>query len=310
MTVYGIPERRWKTHARRWAAHLCASLQPYLPGPPPGALGILTYHRLTPRIAGLPRPTWNVEPTQFEAQLRGLLDRGFQPIRLQEALAQATQPTTVYRKQFVVTFDDGFANVHQWALPILARLQIPATVFLATEFIDQRAPFPFEDWGPALQSGTDAGSWRPLSWDECHAMRDSGWIELGSHTHSHRRFAGDPAGFTDDLQRSLETLRERLQIEQPTFSFPFGAFDDSLREVARQSGMACALTTQTRLVRPGEDPFDWGRFGVHSWDTAATLQAKLAGAYDFARNLYQRCRGRQRRPRRAPGPRQQVSLPS
>jgi hypothetical protein len=52
--------------------------------------------------------------------------------------------------------------------------------------------------------------------------------------------------------------------------------------------VACALTTQATLVRPGSDPFSWGRFGVGPGDTPGTLAARLDGWYGLARQVWLR----------------------
>jgi hypothetical protein len=49
--------------------------------------------------------------------------------------------------------------------------------------------------------------------------------------------------------------------------------------------MACSLTTEPHLVRPGDDPFDWGRFAAEDHDTAETLAAKLGGWHTLLRNM-------------------------
>src|SRR5262245_43570119 len=49
------------------------------------AFGILMYHRITDSVPGFSPPTWNVPPAIFERQLRGLLRRGWRPLRLRTA---------------------------------------------------------------------------------------------------------------------------------------------------------------------------------------------------------------------------------
>jgi hypothetical protein len=60
---------------------------------------------------------------------------------------------------------------------------------------------------------------------------------------------------------------------------------------ARQTGVLCALTTESVLVDPDSDPFQWGRFNAFPWDTSATLAAKVEGWYSWAPKLRQRIAG-------------------
>ena len=244
--------------------------------------GILMYHRVTNIIPGVPEPTWNVTPQRFQEQMRGLLARGFEAWPLQRVLEYEQDRKSIPRQTFVVTFDDGYECVHSQAWPILKLLHIPATVFLATAYLDSAEPFPCDDWLAAGDEHVPADSWRPLTTDQCREMQASGLIELAAHTHTHDDFRERPEDLRLDLQQNQQELRERFEITQATFAFPFGVVRDgfaggAMSEVARSVGFSCSLSTEPELVRRDQDPFSWGRFSAEQHDTAATLAAKLGG---------------------------------
>ncbi|HEX4147752.1 MAG TPA: hypothetical protein VHY20_02145, partial [Pirellulales bacterium] len=90
---------------------------------------------------------------------------------------------------------------------------------------------------------------------------------------------------------SVAALEEHFGIMGPTFATPYGRGcrredGPALAEAARESGVACLLTTDSELVRPGDDPFGWGRFTAAGADTAASLAAKLDGRYSKARHAW------------------------
>jgi peptidoglycan/xylan/chitin deacetylase (PgdA/CDA1 family) len=251
-----------------------------------GAFGILMYHRVSEEYSGVSSPTINVTPARLKAQLAGLLERGFTPWPLERLIAASEAGETIPAKVFGVTFDDGFANNFTAALPILSELDVPATLFLATAFLDSPQPFPNDNWSGAGAASIPEIAWRPLSTDECHKLQDSGLVSLGAHTHTHEFFVERPAEFGTDLAHCVSILREKFGVERPTFSFPFGLASPELVEIARQSGVCCGLMTRPDCIVPGEDPFRWGRFGVTTADTPATLAAKLGGWYSpLARSL-------------------------
>ena len=70
-------------------------------------------------------------PRRFEEQLAGLLRRGCQAWPLRQVLQCLERELPIPRKTFVVTFDDGYANNLIHAYPILTKLHVPATVFVA-----------------------------------------------------------------------------------------------------------------------------------------------------------------------------------
>jgi peptidoglycan/xylan/chitin deacetylase (PgdA/CDA1 family) len=252
--------------------------------------GILMYHRVIEPVAGHPRPTWNVSPALFESQLSGLLKRGFDPWPLARVLEHHENQWPIPRRVFVVTFDDGYQNNFTKALPILQKLRVPATVFLATRYLDSSEPFPSDDWFVSGQPGIPSEAWQPMTTDECRQMQKSGLIELGAHTHSHDDFRGKPGYLRDDLNECCAVLKDKFGIERPTFAFPYGTrwngfAGDDLIEAARQCDVRCSLTTDAALVTPQSDPFGWGRFVAEDIDTAATLAANLGGWMIAARKI-------------------------
>jgi peptidoglycan/xylan/chitin deacetylase (PgdA/CDA1 family) len=185
---------------------------------------------------------------------------------------------------FVVTFDDVYENVYANAWPILRQLNIPATLFLATAYLDSDRPFPFDDWTHSGSPQAATIDWKPMTTRQCLQMQDSGLIELGAHTHTHEDFRGRPQDLHEDLLVCKAELRKRFGQACPTFAFPYGTRSlgfsgPTLAAAARQAGLACSLTTEDEQVFPDSDPFDWGRFTVEQFDSANTLAAKLEGSF-------------------------------
>lgn len=261
------------------------------------AFGVLMYHRVVDAPPRVSWPTWNVPPEQFEQQLAGLLSRGWVAWPLSQVLACRERGLPIPRKTFVVTFDDGYANNFTQALPILTRLGVPATVFVATAYLDSEQPFPSDDWEAAGQPGVPREAWRPLSSDECLRLAASGLVELGAHTHTHADFRGRPEALFADLRENMAVLREQFGVDQPTFAFPYGTKMDGfvsgeLASAAREAGVTCCLTTEGRIVRPADSEFDWGRFAAEEHDTARTLAARLGGWQEAVRASFKASRSK------------------
>ncbi len=95
-------------------------------------LSILIYHRVLPR----PDPLFpnELDAVRFEAQMR-LLACAFRFLPLSEAVS-ALRKGNLPARSACITFDDGYADNAEIALPILRRLGIPATFFVATGFLN------------------------------------------------------------------------------------------------------------------------------------------------------------------------------
>lgn len=102
------------------------------PGGYQGKLSILCYHRVLPTPDPL-RP-FDVERESFAWQMR-LLAEHFDVLPLSEAVVRLREGTLPARAASI-TFDDGYADNAQVALPILLRNNLPATFFIATGFLN------------------------------------------------------------------------------------------------------------------------------------------------------------------------------
>ena len=99
-----------------------------------GRAAILLYHR----VASPPLDPWKlaVPPAAFDAHLEALA-RSFRALPL-GALARAARARQLPAGAVAVTFDDGYADNLEAALPALERHGVPATVFVATSFVGER----------------------------------------------------------------------------------------------------------------------------------------------------------------------------
>jgi peptidoglycan/xylan/chitin deacetylase (PgdA/CDA1 family) len=252
---------------------------------PEGAYGVLMYHRVTPNPKDYFPPSYSVTPTRFEKQLVGLLNRGFQCWSLERLLDSTLAQQPIPPRVFAITFDDGFENNYSYALPILQKLQLPATIFLATAYLDSDKPYPFDCWAAQPTRDLPPETWKPLSRSQCHELNASELITLGAHTHTHADFRQAPAALEHDLVTCCEILRHEFGISQPLFSFPFGVPElgfasAELGATARSVGCRCAFQIGNSLATPSDDLFALPRFDVASRESGRTLAAKLDGWYE------------------------------
>jgi peptidoglycan/xylan/chitin deacetylase (PgdA/CDA1 family) len=179
-----------------------------------GAAGlptVLTYHAVTE--SDVPAFEWQM------ATLRRLA----RPVFADQAL----EKSAVARVS--VTFDDAFQNVFDFALPVLERYGIPATVFVPTEHLG-REP----GW-----VGSEEGRRRlgPVVSGERLKRIDRRSVKLGSHTSSHSRLATLES---DRLHKELAGSRRTLEAltRQPVrmLALPYGSVSRATVHGAREAG--------------------------------------------------------------------------
>lgn len=109
---------------------------------------ILLYHRVADTPAGEDSHNLCVSPARFAEQM-DVLKRSAWPVMELAKLTAAIADRRMPARSVVVTFDDGYADNLHTAKPILERLGVPATVFVATG---------------------DGGRGEEFYWDECEQL--------------------------------------------------------------------------------------------------------------------------------------------
>jgi len=110
-----------------------------------------------------------------------------------------------------LTFDDGYADVHSTAYPLMKERGIPFLIYLATESIETGSPL-----GPP-------GKAAPLSWDQIVDMLTSGLVTVGAHTHRHTDLLSIPAeAVEEELETADGLIERRLGIRPAHFAYPWG----------------------------------------------------------------------------------------
>lgn len=104
---------------------------------------VLLYHR----IANLKQDPWGlaVQPNNFAEQLQVIRETGV--TSLKDAQPSVLRPLAP-KRSVAVTFDDGYSDNYHYALPLLEKFEVPATLFITTGYIGKSVPF----WWDELQS--------------------------------------------------------------------------------------------------------------------------------------------------------------
>jgi peptidoglycan/xylan/chitin deacetylase (PgdA/CDA1 family) len=225
---------------------------------------VLGYHALSPR--------WTadlvVRPERFAEQIETLLARGYRASSFSRAVLAPPAPRTL-----AVTFDDAFASVAALAVPILARLGVPATVFVPTARAGAGAPMAWPGIAGWL-GGPHHDELRGMTWEQLGGLADAGW-EIGSHTRTHPRLTSLRDG---ELGRELEGSRLELEarLGRPcrSLAYPYGDLDLRVVAAARRAGYEAAAGPPGGL--PGEDALAVARVGVYLGDDLVRFRAKVS----------------------------------
>jgi peptidoglycan/xylan/chitin deacetylase (PgdA/CDA1 family) len=104
---------------------------------------VLMYHRVLPRVEvlrGAVEPGMYVTPETF-AQHLDWLEADFRVLPLHEIASNLAKGRPLPRGAVAITFDDGWRDNHEHALPALAARGLPATVFVVTDRVGTEGAF-------------------------------------------------------------------------------------------------------------------------------------------------------------------------
>jgi peptidoglycan/xylan/chitin deacetylase (PgdA/CDA1 family) len=245
-----------------------------------GGLRILTYHRVNDRH---PADRLSVHPREFAAQMERLAAT-CRVVPLGSALAalrdgRAPGPGTV-----CLTFDDGYRDNHACALPVLERLRLPATFFIATAYTGT-------DQTIDRYRGCCAHD-RMMGWDEVRDLIARGH-EVGGHGRRHLELAGlGEAEARDEIHGSRDDIASGAGVRPRVFCYPRGSEDARVRRAVAAAGFEAACTVEPGANAPGVDLFGLRRTEVSSADDLADFALKIRGGFDGWHRLVQGARAR------------------
>ncbi|NDU86438.1 MAG: polysaccharide deacetylase family protein [Ferrovum sp.] len=167
-----------------------------------------------------------VKTAVLTAQLEYLHRHGYTVIPLRQLIASLAGKTSpLPDRSIVITADDGHESVFTDLFPLIRHYHMPMTLFI---------------YPSAISNAKYA-----LTWSQLQEMKQSGLVDIQSHTYWHPNFkiekkrltAKDYETFVQgQLSKSREVLQRKLGSPVDMLAWPYGIYDDALIEEARRSG--------------------------------------------------------------------------
>ncbi len=195
---------------------------------------ILMYHRVVRELPPVDPHHLCIGVQEFEQQMRYFSERGYKSVSLGAWVKSVGSERQRGERCVVITFDDGYADFLENALPVLEKYQLAATLFVISGCIDGTG---IRVHGLAPKAGL-------MSLGDLEAARDTGMIMFGSHGRTHRSLTDMPMEEArEELTGSKKALEELLAVPIQSVCYPYGDNDAQTQEMVRQAGyeVACGL---------------------------------------------------------------------
>jgi peptidoglycan/xylan/chitin deacetylase (PgdA/CDA1 family) len=205
-------------------------------------LPILMYHYVEPwpQNASEIRKGLTVRPDDFRAQMTYLHDNGYAALSLYDLTEALALGKTLPEKSVVITFDDGYRSLMDYAFPTMREFGFTGTVFVITEFMD-RGLTPY------------------LTWDQARTLYAAGW-RIESHSKTHTTLAGrDRDKLIFEILGSVQTIEANLGARPRFLCYPGGEYDALSIQIAREVDLWGAVTTHGGSLHGFADRFEWTR---------------------------------------------------
>jgi peptidoglycan/xylan/chitin deacetylase (PgdA/CDA1 family) len=208
---------------------------------------VIMYHDILPEK----QVFFDVTPTEFEAALQLIRDKGLTPISMDQLVTHLTTGAPLPAKPILLSFDDGYQGHYTYVYPLLKKYGYPGLFAIYSEKVGKK---------------TGRSS---LSWEQLHEMAADPLVTIASHSVTHPT---DMRELTDSRLRneaveSKRILEQQLGISIKYFVYPEGKHDERVQESLKLAGYQAALTMDDaadRFASASKDLLSIERIGQSS----------------------------------------------
>jgi peptidoglycan/xylan/chitin deacetylase (PgdA/CDA1 family) len=205
------------------------------------ALPILMYHYVEPWPADADqlRKNLTVQPADFAAEMAYLHEQGYVTVSLYDLMSALALGQPLPARAVVLTFDDGYRTLPDYAAPAMAPYGYTGTVFVVTQLMDEN----FTQY---------------LTWPQAEALYAAGW-KIEPHTKTHALLEGASRAYQlYEMLGSVQTIQAHIGVMPRFFAYPYGKWDDTTLALLHEMNMWAAVTEL-----PGDIHFFNERFELH-----------------------------------------------
>jgi peptidoglycan/xylan/chitin deacetylase (PgdA/CDA1 family) len=225
-----------------------------------GAVPVLMYHYIgnLPTNADATRNDLTVSTQNFQAQMNFLLSQGYNSITPDQLYSYLTKGTAIPAKSVIISFDDGYADTFDNAVPILEADHLTGMFGIITGLVATKPTSNYANWQQII-SARSAG------------------MAIVSHSYSHPDFAALSASDQNfNIAKSTVDLTGELGMPPIYFIYPYGKYNSITEQTLKNHGYVMSFTTAYGFVKPGENLLELPRVRVHGTESLQTFMCDVA----------------------------------
>ena len=216
---------------------------------------ILMYHR----FGETKYPTTNIRLEQFDAHLERLQNGDFTVWPLPRIVEYMQYGKPLPDRTVAITIDDAYLSVYEEAWPRLKALNMPFTLFVATQPID-------------------ANRYGYMTWDQIRELQSAG-ATIGSQTRTH------PHMHQISIEQSKSEIAEsnarfiaELGMRPSLFAYPYGEYDMQVVQAVKDAGFTAAFGQNSGIAHGYNGFYELPRFAMNEqYGTLSRLDLAING---------------------------------
>jgi peptidoglycan/xylan/chitin deacetylase (PgdA/CDA1 family) len=163
-------------------------------------------------------------------------------------------------RHLAITFDDGYRDNFENARPILERLELPATFFVVSRWLDTDT-WPWWDRSQGVRY-----PW--MTWDHVVELSRRGF-DIGAHTCTHQDLGAVSGAIArEEIACARDEIERRIDRPVDLFAYPYGGPRHLSAEnlaIVKAAGYRCCCSCHGGLAPAGADPFRLHRIAISPW---------------------------------------------
>lgn len=240
-----------------------------------GFMPVLLYHNIGPFQPGT-NPSVTISFEKFEAHIRWLKKHDYVGILPSDWLSWLRGVKRLPHKSVMIAFDDAYASLDEYALPLLEKYGFPSVVFVVTSWVGETNRWSNRKYDLTLPCMTQ---------DQIRKWAARG-IEFGSHTRTHpdlRTLRNDD--IASEMEGSANDLARLLGSRVRSFAYPFGDYSEAAKQQAQRT-FDLAFTCEEglngfrtdrhllgrKMVRPNDMLMDIALYAKYGWSRRRTRE--------------------------------------
>ena len=228
---------------------------------------VLMYHNISKE-----KNYQDVHVKAFYNQMKLMKKMGYNAVNLNKINSKN------YQKNFVITFDDAYQNIHNYVMPILKELDYTATCFFVSNYINQ-----FNYWDINNKNFKKI----PLMTDaQLNDWKDNDF-EIGSHSLDHSNLNNlNENELIAQLSDSKKIFKDKFNIDVESFSYPYGKYNKNVIQLVKKYYRFAVTTKRSRFKFNKFDLLEIPRIPIKPDTNIFKFYIKIKTIYEDIKYIY------------------------